>query len=133
RGVALQGARRDEPGAAARDDDGPEHAQPDPDQAAAGLSGPGPGPNLGRRADGPQSRAPLPVHPEQCGADRRGGDRCLGAMPNRRRPPPPPKEGLLGFWTIQRATVTGIAAGLSALIVSALISGRPGALLHAYA
>jgi hypothetical protein len=55
-------------------------------------------------------------------------------MPKRRRhAPPPPKEGLLGFWTIQRATVAGIAAGLSALIVSALIAGRPGALLDAYA
>jgi len=52
---------------------------------------------------------------------------------SKRRPPPPPKEGMLGFWTIQRATVTGIAAGLSALIVSALISGRPGALLDGYA
>lgn len=46
---------------------------------------------------------------------------------------PPPKEGPFAFWTIQRATVTGIAAGLAALLVSALISGRPGALLYAYA
>ena len=52
---------------------------------------------------------------------------------SKRRPPPPPKEWMLGFWTIQRATVTGIAAGLSALIVSALVSGRPGALLDFYA
>lgn len=54
-------------------------------------------------------------------------------MRRHRHAPPPPKEGMLGFWTIQRATVTGIAAGLSALIVSALISGRPGALLDGYA
>ena len=40
---------------------------------------------------------------------------------------------MLAFWTIQRATVTGIAAGLSALIVSALIGGPPGPLLYAYA
>jgi hypothetical protein len=40
---------------------------------------------------------------------------------------------MLAFWTIQRATVIGIAAGLSALIASALISGWPGALLDAYA
>ena len=40
---------------------------------------------------------------------------------------------MLAFWTIQRATVIGIVAGLSALIVSALISGRPGGLLDAYA
>lgn len=40
---------------------------------------------------------------------------------------------MLAFWTIQRATVIGIVAGLSALIVSALISGRPGGLLYAYA
>jgi len=40
---------------------------------------------------------------------------------------------MLAFWTIQQATVIGIVAGLSALIVSALISGRPGGLLYAYA
>ena len=40
---------------------------------------------------------------------------------------------MLAFWTIQRATVTGIVAGLCALVVSALISGRPGSLLYAYA
>jgi len=51
----------------------------------------------------------------------------------RRHAPPPPKQGMLAFWTIQRATVIGIVAGLSALIVSALISGRPGGLLDAYA
>ena len=39
-----------------------------------------------------------------------------------RRPPPPPR-GMLAVWTIQRATVTGIGAGLSALLVSALIGG----------
>ena len=37
RGLALQGPRRDEPAAAARNDDGPEDARPDPDHAAAGL------------------------------------------------------------------------------------------------
>ena len=40
---------------------------------------------------------------------------------------------MLAFWTIQRAMAVGIAAGLSALIVSAMISGWPGALLDAYA
>jgi hypothetical protein len=40
---------------------------------------------------------------------------------------------MLAFWTIQRAMAVGIVAGLSALIVSALISGWPGALLDAYA
>jgi len=40
---------------------------------------------------------------------------------------------MLAFWTIQRATVAGIAAGLSALIVSAMIGGWPGPLLYAYA
>jgi hypothetical protein len=40
---------------------------------------------------------------------------------------------MLAFWTIQRATVAGIAAGLSALIVSAMIGGLPGPLLYAYA
>ena len=55
------------------------------------------------------------------------------STPKRRRPPPPPNEGLFGFWTIQRAMVIGIVAGLSALIVSALIAGRPGLLLDAYA
>jgi hypothetical protein len=40
---------------------------------------------------------------------------------------------MLAFWTIQRATVVGILAGLTALIVSALIGSWPGALLDAYA
>jgi hypothetical protein len=40
---------------------------------------------------------------------------------------------MLAFWTIQRAMAVGIAAGLSALIASAMISGWPGALLDAYA
>lgn len=40
---------------------------------------------------------------------------------------------MLAFWTIQRAMAVGIAAGLSALIVSAMIGGWPGALLDAYA
>jgi hypothetical protein len=40
---------------------------------------------------------------------------------------------MLAFWTIQRATVVGIVAGLTALIVSALIGGWPGPLLYAYA
>ena len=43
------------------------------------------------------------------------------------------RQGMLAFWTIQRATAVGIVAGLSALIVSALIGGWPGALLDAYA
>jgi hypothetical protein len=40
---------------------------------------------------------------------------------------------MLAFWTIQRAIVVGIAAGLTALIVSALIGSWPGPLLYAYA
>lgn len=40
---------------------------------------------------------------------------------------------MLAFWTIQRATVAGVAAGLSALIVSAMIGGWPGLLLYFYA
>ena len=40
---------------------------------------------------------------------------------------------MLALWTIQRATVAGIVAGLSALIVSAMIGGWPGPLLYAYA
>ena len=40
--------------------------------------------------------------------------------------------GPLGAWTIQRATVTGIAAGLAALVLSAMLGGWSGPLLYAY-
>jgi hypothetical protein len=40
---------------------------------------------------------------------------------------------MFAFWTIQRATVTGIAAGLFALIVSAMTGSWPGPLLYTYA
>jgi hypothetical protein len=40
---------------------------------------------------------------------------------------------MLAFWTIQRATVVGVAAGLSALVVSAMIGDWPGPPLYAYA
>jgi hypothetical protein len=46
-----------------------------------------------------------------------------------RRPPPPP-AGVAGRWTIQRATVSGIAFGIGALLLSAFQSER---LLHPYA
>jgi len=52
-------------------------------------------------------------------------------LTRRRRPAPPPPAGPLAFWTIQRATVTGIALGLTALIVA----GAPGRwpILYPYA
>ena len=46
-------------------------------------------------------------------------------------PPRPP--GPLGGWTIQRATVTGIALGLSALLLAAMLGTWPGRLLLVYA
>ena len=39
---------------------------------------------------------------------------------------------MLARWTIQRATVTGIALGLSALIISAALDSFSGALLQLY-
>ena len=54
-------------------------------------------------------------------------------MRRHRHAPPPPPQGMLAFWTIQRAMAVGIVAGLSALIVSAMIGGWPGVLLDAYA
>ena len=51
----------------------------------------------------------------------------------KRRPPPPQNDGMFAFWTIQRAMVIGVAAGLGALIVSAMIGSWPGLLLDAYA
>lgn len=39
----------------------------------------------------------------------------------------------LGAWTIQRAAVTGIAAGLCALLLSALLGAWSGPLLYLYA
>ena len=77
RGRPLQGPRRDEPAAAARNHDGPEQPQPDPhhpaDRARAALRGQG----TGRPADGPQSRAPLQLHPEPRGRSRPRFDRRL--------------------------------------------------------
>lgn len=52
-------------------------------------------------------------------------------MTHRRRPPPP-AEGVLARWTIQRATVVGIAAGLGALLVSAAIGSLPEGTLYLY-
>ena len=49
----------------------------------------------------------------------------------RRRPPPP--QGLRGRWTIQRATVAGIAFGLAALLVSVAFGSWAEALLYPYA
>jgi len=40
--------------------------------------------------------------------------------------------GPLGSWTIQRATVTGIALGLTALLIAAMLSGWPGPLFYLY-
>jgi hypothetical protein len=40
---------------------------------------------------------------------------------------------MFAFWTIQRAMAIGVAAGLCALIVSAMIGSWPGPLLDAYA
>ncbi len=54
-------------------------------------------------------------------------------MTRRRRPLPPPPPGPLGGWTIQRATVAGIALGLAALLLSAALGSWPGPLLYAYA
>jgi len=52
-------------------------------------------------------------------------------LTHKRRPPPPP-NGVLGRWTIQRATVVGIAAGLGALLVSAAIGSLPEGTLYLY-
>lgn len=51
-------------------------------------------------------------------------------MSRKRRPPPPP-QGVLAGWTIQRATVAGIAFGLLALLVSAFVAGPALLYLHA--
>ncbi len=40
---------------------------------------------------------------------------------------------MLKAWTIQRATVAGVIAGLGALLVSAALGGLPEALLYVYA
>ena len=53
-------------------------------------------------------------------------------LTRRRRPIPPPRPGLLGRWTIQRATVAGIALGLAALLLSAALGSWPGPLLYLY-
>jgi len=46
---------------------------------------------------------------------------------------PPPPAGPLDGWTVQRATVAGIALGLSALLLSAALGSWPGPLLYLYA
>jgi hypothetical protein len=50
-------------------------------------------------------------------------------LTHRRRPPP---EGVLARWTIQRATVVGIATGIGALLVSAAIGSLPEGTLYLY-
>lgn len=52
-------------------------------------------------------------------------------MTHSRRLPPP--EGMLASWTIQRATVVGIACGIGALIVSAFLGSLPDGTLYLYA
>ncbi|HST36711.1 MAG TPA: hypothetical protein VLK25_08800 [Allosphingosinicella sp.] len=52
-------------------------------------------------------------------------------MTRSRRPPPPP-PGMLAGWTVQRATVTGVATGLSALLLSAIIGSLPEGTLYLY-
>jgi hypothetical protein len=53
-------------------------------------------------------------------------------LTRKRRPVPPPPPGPLGGWTIQRATVTGIASGLTALLLSTLVRSWPGGMLYLY-
>jgi hypothetical protein len=53
-------------------------------------------------------------------------------LTRRRRPAPPPAPGPLGGWTIQRATVAGIAFGLAALLLSMLVRSWPGGMLYLY-
>lgn len=50
----------------------------------------------------------------------------------RRRPPAPPPAGWRERWTIQRATVTGAAIGLAALLLSVLVGDWPGPILYLY-
>lgn len=52
-------------------------------------------------------------------------------MTHSRRPPRP--QGPLAAWTAQRLTVTGIAAGLSALLISTMIGSLPWGALYLYA
>ena len=54
-------------------------------------------------------------------------------LTRKRRPIAPPKAGPLDGWTVQRATVAGIALGICALLLSATLGGWPGYLLYAYA
>jgi hypothetical protein len=51
----------------------------------------------------------------------------------RRRRPAPQTQGKLAFWTIQRATVVGLAAGLAALLLSSLSESWEEPLLGVYA
>lgn len=52
-------------------------------------------------------------------------------MSRKRRRVPPPPRGPLSAWTIQRATVTGFAAGLAALLLAAFAGGRAMLLVYA--
>ena len=93
RGLALQGARRDEPArSCAKRRWTRRPAAMIRITLPQELRGARRRARSGRPADGPQSRAPLPLHPEPCGRAGRGGDRRL--MSRRRRPPPPP-QGML--------------------------------------
>jgi hypothetical protein len=51
----------------------------------------------------------------------------------RKRHRPAPPQGWRGRWTIQRATVTGIVAGLAALLLSAAFGSWAEAVLYPYA
>lgn len=45
----------------------------------------------------------------------------------------PPARGLLGAWTIQRATVAGLLSGLAAIVTVSLFNLNPDGLLYPYA
>jgi hypothetical protein len=50
-----------------------------------------------------------------------------------RRPPARKRDGALAFWTIQRATVAGVAGGVAALLLSSLTGSWVEPLLGIYA
>ncbi|HYI49840.1 MAG TPA: hypothetical protein VEX35_15385 [Allosphingosinicella sp.] len=53
-------------------------------------------------------------------------------MTRKRRPAPPRPKGVMAGWTVSRATVTGIALGLAALLAGILLRSWPD-LLYPYA
>jgi hypothetical protein len=53
-------------------------------------------------------------------------------LTRRRRPPPPPPHGVLAGWTVPRATVCGIMAGIAALLAASFLGNWP-AFLYPYA